>query len=115
MRISDWSSDVCSSDLGPKAVCGAYNPPGKARRVDGGWIGNGAWPYTSGSRQSDWAQSGVVLEGYEGPVVPGINMVYIPFSQLEIKDSWYVTGMQGTGSDTSLAMHKPKSRLVGKK
>src|SRR3546814_2279448 len=30
-------------------------------------------------------------------------MVYIPFSQLEIKDSWYVTGMQGTGSDTSVA------------
>src|SRR3546814_21200278 len=43
------------------------------------------------------------LEGYEGPVVPGINMVYIPFSQLEIKDSWYVTGMKGTGSDTSVA------------
>src|SRR3546814_16135578 len=30
-------------------------------------------------------------------------MVYLPFSQLEIKDSWYVTGMQGTGSDTSVA------------
>src|SRR3546814_5704927 len=30
-------------------------------------------------------------------------MVYIPFSQLEIKDSWNVTGMQGTGSDTSVA------------
>ena len=27
---------------GPAAVCGAYNPPGKARKVDGGWIINGA-------------------------------------------------------------------------
>ncbi|CAH0498353.1 acyl-CoA dehydrogenase family protein [Novosphingobium sp. CECT 9465] len=88
---------------GPAAVCGAYNPPGKARKVDGGWIINGAWPYTSGSRQSTWAQQGVVLEGYEGPVVPGISMCYIPFSDLTIKDSWYVTGMQGTGSDTSIA------------
>src|SRR3546814_3786836 len=104
--VSSLTSDATQEALfgeGPKAVCGAYNPPGKARRVDGGWIVNGAWPYTSGSRQSDWAQSGVVLEGYEGPVVPGINMVYIPFSQLEIKDSWYVTGMQGTGSDNSVA------------
>lgn len=88
---------------GPATVCGAYNPPGKARKVDGGWIINGAWPYTSGSRQSKWAQQGVVLEGYEGPVVPGISMCYIPFSDLTIVDSWYVTGMQGTGSDTSVA------------
>jgi alkylation response protein AidB-like acyl-CoA dehydrogenase len=104
--VASLTSDATQEALfgdGPKLVCGAYNPPGKARRVDGGWIVNGAWPYTSGSRQSDWAQSGVVLEGYEGPVVPGINMVYIPFSQIEMKDTWYMTGMQGTGSDTSVA------------
>ena len=99
---------------GPAAVCGAYNPPGKARKVDGGWIINGAWPYTSGSRQSTWAQQGVVLEGYEGPVVPGISMCYIPFSDLTIKDTWFVTGMQGTGSDTSIAtdVFIPEGQMV---
>lgn len=99
---------------GPAAVCGAYNPPGKARKVDGGWIINGAWPYTSGSRQSSWAQQGVVLEGYDDPVVPGISMCYIPFSDLTIKDSWYVTGMQGTGSDTSVAtdVFIPEGQMV---
>jgi alkylation response protein AidB-like acyl-CoA dehydrogenase len=99
---------------GPVAVCGAYNPPGKARKVDGGWIINGAWPYTSGSRQSQWAQQGVVLEGYDGPVVPGISMCYIPFSDLTITDSWYVTGMQGTGSDTSVAkdVFIPEGQMV---
>lgn len=99
---------------GPAAVCGAYNPPGKARKVDGGWIINGAWPYTSGSRQSTWAQQGVVLEGYDGPVVPGISMCYIPFSDLTITDSWYVTGMQGTGSDTSVAkdVFIPEGQMV---
>ncbi len=99
---------------GPVAVCGAYNPPGKARKVDGGWMINGAWPYTSGSRQSTWAQQGVVLEGYDGPVVPGISMVYIPFKDLTIKDSWYVTGMQGTGSDTSIAtdVFVPEGQMV---
>ena len=99
---------------GPVAVCGAYNPPGKARKVDGGWIINGAWPYTSGSRQSSWAQQGVVLEGYDGPVVPGISMCYIPFSDLTIKDTWYVTGMQGTGSDTSIAtdVFIPEGQMV---
>jgi len=99
---------------GPTTVCGAYNPPGKARKVDGGWIINGAWPYTSGSRQSKWAQQGVVLEGYDGPVVPGISMCYIPFSDLTIKDAWYVTGMQGTGSDISIAtdVFIPEGQMV---
>ena len=88
---------------GAQPVCGAYNPPGKARKVDGGWIINGKWPYMSGSRQSTWAQQGVVLEDYEGPVVPGINMCYLPMDAMTIVDSWFVSGMQGTGSDTAIA------------
>ncbi|PZQ53715.1 MAG: acyl-CoA dehydrogenase [Novosphingobium pentaromativorans] len=88
---------------GPQTVCGAYNPPGKARKVDGGWIINGKWPYMSGSRQSKWAQQGVVLEGYDGPVVPGISMCYLPMDSMTIEDTWFVSGMQGTGSDTAIA------------
>lgn len=99
---------------GPQPVCGAYNPPGKARKVDGGWIINGKWPYMSGSRQSTWAQQGVVLEDYDGPVVPGINMCYIPMDAMTIEDSWFVSGMQGTGSDTAIAkdVFIPDSQMV---
>jgi alkylation response protein AidB-like acyl-CoA dehydrogenase len=109
----DSVQDVVFAD-GPTTVCGAYMPPGKARKVDGGWIINGAWPYTSGSRQSKWAQQGVVLDGYEGPVVPGISMCYIPFTDLTIKDAWFVTGMQGTGSDISVAtdVFIPEGQMV---
>lgn len=104
--VASLTSDATQEALfgaGPALICGAYNPPGKATRVDGGWRVSGAWPYSSGSRQAQWAQAGCVLEGYEGPVVPGINMVYIPMSELKIEDSWFVTGMQGTGSDTTVA------------
>jgi alkylation response protein AidB-like acyl-CoA dehydrogenase len=104
--VASLTSDATQEALfgdGPKLVCGAYNPPGKARKVEGGYIVNGAWPYTSGSRQAYWAQSGVLIEASEGPVVPGINMCYIPFSQIEMQDTWFMTGMQGTGSDTSVA------------
>jgi alkylation response protein AidB-like acyl-CoA dehydrogenase len=99
---------------GPQPVCGAYNPPGKARKVDGGWIINGKWPYMSGSRQSTWAQQGVVLEGYDGPVVPGINMCYLPMSAMTIEDTWFVSGMQGTGSDTAVAkdVFIPEGQMV---
>jgi alkylation response protein AidB-like acyl-CoA dehydrogenase len=104
--VASLASDALQDALfnrGAVPICSAYNPPGKARKVDGGWIINGSWPYSSGSRQAEWIQAGVVLEGYDGPVVPGIYMVYIPMSEITIKDSWYMTGMQGTGSDTSVA------------
>src|SRR3546814_19104577 len=32
MRISDWSSDVCSSDLVPNAVAAKFHPPSGADR-----------------------------------------------------------------------------------
>jgi len=104
--VASLTSDATQHALfgeGPKLVCGAYNPPGTARKVDGGYIVNGAWPYTSGSRQAFWAQSGVLIDASDGPVVPGINMCYIPFTELEMRDTWFMTGMQGTGSDTSVA------------
>lgn len=104
--IATLTSDALQEGLfgnGPANVCGAYNPPGKAKKVDGGYIVNGSWPYSSGSRQADWYQGGCMINDDGGPVVPGINMAYIPMKDLEIVDTWYVTGMQGTGSDTAVA------------
>lgn len=104
--IATLTSDALQETLfanGPTTVCGAYNPPGKAKKVEGGYIVNGSWPYSSGSRQAEWYQGGCMIDDSDGPVVPGINMAYIPMSEVEIVDSWYVTGMQGTGSDTVVA------------
>jgi alkylation response protein AidB-like acyl-CoA dehydrogenase len=104
--VSTLASDALQEGLfgdGPAAVCGAYNPPAKATKVDGGYIVNGKWPYSSGSRQAKWYQGGCMIDNADGPVVPGINMAYIPMTELEIMDTWFVTGMQGTGSDTAVA------------
>src|SRR3546814_1371550 len=72
MRISDWSSDVCSSDL--------------------------------------W---GIKIVHADGTVVPG-NFCYIPAAELKLEDSWYVTGLQGTGSDTIVVedVFVPENRVV---
>lgn len=104
--IASLTSDALQEALfekGTVLVCGAYNPPGKARKVEGGYMVSGKWPYSSGSRQADWAQCGCIFIDTDGPIVPGINMAYIPMSQITIEDSWYITGMQGTGSDTTVA------------
>jgi alkylation response protein AidB-like acyl-CoA dehydrogenase len=107
---TSWITSLASDQIqdaiygnGPALVCGAYNPPGKARKAEGGYIVSGAWPYTSGSRQADWAQCGVMFEGDNVPTAPGITMCYIPMDLIEMQDSWFVSGMQGTGSDTSVA------------
>lgn len=104
--IATMASDTIQEALfgdGPTTVCSAYNPPGKARKVDGGYRVSGAWPYSSGSRQAKWIQAGCLIEESDAPVVPGINMAYMRMSDIQIRDSWYVTGMQGTGSDTTVA------------
>lgn len=104
--VATLTSDALQESLfgaGPAPVCGAYNPPGKAVKVDGGYRVTGSWPYSSGSRQAQWYQGGCIIDDNGGPIVPGINMAYIPMSEVEIVDSWYVTGMQGTGSDTVIA------------
>lgn len=103
--ISTLSSDVIQETLfsdGPIKACGVFAPPGKAKRTDGGYIVNGEWKYSSGSRQSDWAQMGVLRENEDGSWTPG-NFVYMPMSELSIKDTWFVTGMQATSSDSIVA------------
>lgn len=115
--IASLASDAIQDELfanGPITACGAYNPPGRATRVEGGYRITGAWPYTSGSRQAQWLQCGILFEGENAPAVPGISMAYIPMSEIEMKDSWFVTGLQGTGSDTSCAkdVFVPEHRIV---
>ena len=54
--ICSLSSDAIQETLfanGPIKACGVFAPPGKAKKVDGGYIVNGEWKYSSGSRQSD--------------------------------------------------------------
>jgi 3-hydroxy-9,10-secoandrosta-1,3,5(10)-triene-9,17-dione monooxygenase len=104
--IATTGSDALQEELfaqGSSLICGAYNPPGIARKVDGGYIVSGRWPYSSGSRQAAWAQCGCVLAETGQPVTPGINMAYIPMDQILVEDTWFVTGLQGTGSDTTVA------------
>src|SRR3546814_4993420 len=54
MRISDWSSDVCSSDLsrpvrrGRTAAGGADRACGRRRRQRMGYVGGGAVPCARG-------------------------------------------------------------------
>jgi alkylation response protein AidB-like acyl-CoA dehydrogenase len=71
-------------------------PSATARPVDGGYRVTGRWAFNTGCLDADWAFLGAMLEGSEGP--EGHVVILVPYSELEIHDDWYVSGLAGTGS-----------------
>ena len=81
-------------------VASPYAPNGIARQVDGGFVFNGKWEFSSGTDSCDWIVLGGLVQGEE--LVDGIPQMYhflLPRSDYEIvEDSWNVMGLRGTGS-----------------
>lgn len=78
-----------------------YAPMGVAKPVDGGYIFNGRWTFSSGTDHCDWVVLGALLGDDNGaPVMPPrIFHIMLPRADYEIvEDSWDVVGLQGTGS-----------------
>lgn len=74
---------------GPSArASSSYAPVGKARAVDGGFILDGVWTFSSGVDHASW----VILGG-------GERNFLVPLSDVTIDHgSWNVQGLKGTGS-----------------
>jgi alkylation response protein AidB-like acyl-CoA dehydrogenase len=78
-----------------------YAPQGVAKPVDGGYLFNGRWQFSSGTDACDWIFLGAMLGDADGkPVMPPqmLHMI-LPRKDYEIvEDSWNVVGLRGTGS-----------------
>ena len=96
-RVADeiWGEDVDTWIASP------YAPQGVARPVDGGYVFNGRWQFSSGTDACDWIILGAILGDSDGrPLMPPqmLHMI-LPRSDYEIvPDSWDVVGLRGTGS-----------------
>src|SRR5437660_1692247 len=90
-----WADDVDTWMASP------YAPQGVARPVDGGFIFNGRWQFSSGTDHCDWIILGAMRGDDKGiPVLPPqmLHMI-LPRKDYEIvEDSWNVVGLRGTGS-----------------
>ena len=82
---------------------GIAAPAGTAVRVDGGIRISGRWPFASGITHVDWVFAGaIVMENGQPkmtPQGPEIVHAFMPVSEVEIHDTWYVSGLCGTGSN----------------
>jgi hypothetical protein len=83
-------------------VAGVLNPSADVHKVDGGYEVSGQWPWASGSRHADWALVGILLPDEAGTIVDQW-LAFTPMSELTIKETWFVAGMKGTGSNTMIA------------
>ncbi len=90
-----WADDVDTWVASP------YAPQGVAKPVDGGYIFNGRWQFSSGTDHCDWIFLGAMIGDAEGKALMPPQMLHmiLPRKDYEIvDDSWDVVGLRGTGS-----------------
>ena len=83
-------------------VAGVFAPLAATKRVEGGLMATGKWPWASGCLHADWAVVGLPVVDAAGETIDQ-GMAFIPMSECTIEDTWHVAGMKGTGSNTIVA------------
>jgi alkylation response protein AidB-like acyl-CoA dehydrogenase len=114
--IGTLTSDRLQEELfshGMPRICSSFATSGTARPAEGGYIVDGLWTYNSGCRQAQWGQYLVAIEELDGSQQPG-NFAYLKTEDLEIVDTWFCAGLQGTSSDSVRArqLFVPAHRVV---
>lgn len=81
---------------GPDVVlAGSFNPKGVATPVDGGFRVTGQWSFASGCQHADWFIAHCIVDDGR---MPPLRMMVLPAADVEILDTWSVSGLCGTGS-----------------
>ncbi|MEH2536550.1 MULTISPECIES: acyl-CoA dehydrogenase family protein [unclassified Bradyrhizobium] len=74
-------------------------PAGRARKVEGGYVLRGHWPFSSGVESCDWNMlAGVVSSDDEAEGIE-YRIFLLNRSEYRINDTWNATGLCGTGSN----------------
>ncbi len=72
-------------------------PAGRAKKVAGGYVLSGRWPFSSGVDHSDWNMlAGMVRLDENAP--PEQRVFLVHKSQYVVHDTWFAGGLRGTGS-----------------
>lgn len=73
-------------------------PCGRATRVDGGYSLSGRWPFSSGVDPSTWNMLAGTVQPTDDTQAPEPRIFLLPKSDYKIIDTWFTTGLKGTGS-----------------
>ncbi len=79
-------------------ISSGFMPTGKAVRVDGGYRLSGRWSFSSGCDYADWALVRSFVPATAATDSPELYMFLVPRTDYTIIDTWFVMGMNATGS-----------------
>jgi 3-hydroxy-9,10-secoandrosta-1,3,5(10)-triene-9,17-dione monooxygenase len=71
---------------------------GRGRKVEGGFVVNGRWPFSSAVDNCDWNMLAVTVYGDDGKSAVDWRLCLVLKADYQIIDTWYAMGMAGTGS-----------------
>jgi 3-hydroxy-9,10-secoandrosta-1,3,5(10)-triene-9,17-dione monooxygenase len=74
-------------------------PAGRARKIDGGYVLRGSWPFSSGVDASQWNMLASVVSSDDDADGIEYRIFLLPKGDYRIKDTWDATGLRGTGSN----------------
>jgi 3-hydroxy-9,10-secoandrosta-1,3,5(10)-triene-9,17-dione monooxygenase len=74
-------------------------PAGRARKVDGGYLLRGSWPFSSGVDSSDWNMLASVVSSDDEADGIQYRIFLLNKNNYRIRDTWNATGLRGTGSN----------------
>ena len=74
-------------------------PAGRARKVDGGYLLSGHWPFSSGVDSAEWNMLASVVASDDEADGIEYRIFLLRKSDYKIVDKWNATGLRGTGSN----------------
>ncbi|NKB52843.1 MAG: acyl-CoA dehydrogenase [Rhizobiaceae bacterium] len=89
---------VWSTDADALIASSFIFPTGRAQRVDGGYKLNGRWPFSSGVDSSTWNMLAGMVQPDDDTQAAEQRIFLLPKSDYSIIDTWFTTGLKGTGS-----------------
>lgn len=83
-------------------IAGVFAPSEEMQREKHGIRVSGKWFWASGSLHANWAMLGVLERDAQARVVDHW-LGFVPMGELSIENTWYASGMKGTGSNCLVA------------
>ena len=90
---------VWNKDVNALIASSFIFPAGRARKVDGGYVLSGSWPFSSGVDSSEWNMLASVVSSDDEADGIEYRVFLLNKCDYTIKDTWNATGLRGTGSN----------------
>src|SRR3984957_12896725 len=74
-------------------------PAGRARKVEGGYVLRGSWPFSSGVESCEWNMLGSVVSSEDEADGIEYRIFLLHRKDYKVKDTWNAAGLRGTGSN----------------